>query len=259
MWNIIKSQWYQLIRDKRVRGTFIVTLLFNGAITFANTDSFGGDMQGGPVTADLGSFYGVMGLLFMLALIAFVMGTDFVDKTLNYEILSGHSRKEVLFGRFIVAALAGSIGAIVVMIFFPCVLTVVFGWGSVLEPVGVFRRYVLVYVMLLRIACELAFISVIVKNPYVIICAGYIVGCVQLLMFLLKPVLLNLELLFQILSVCRCFELLNFPVHMNEVGRIVGTSVVELQEVLITIAGAVIIGTAAVVAAYAYFRRDDLH
>lgn len=259
MWNIIKSQWYQLIRDKRVRGTFIVTLLFNGAITFANIDTFGEDIRGGLITADLGSFYGIMGLLYMLVLIAFVMGTDFVDKTLNYEILSGHSRKEVLFGRFIVAALTGSIGAIIVMIFFPCVLTAVFGWGSVPESGGVFWRYVLVFVMLLRIACELAFISVIVKNPYVVIFAGYIVGIMQFTLLLLKSILPNMEFLFQILSVCRCFELLSFDVYRNELGQITGMASLGVQDVLITVAEAVIIGTAAVVAAYVYFKRDDLH
>lgn len=95
MWNIIKSQWYQLIRDKRVRGIFIVTLLFNGAITFANLDTWEETLKGGMITADLASFYGVMGLIFLLAITAFVMGTDFTDKTLNYEILAGHSRGEV--------------------------------------------------------------------------------------------------------------------------------------------------------------------
>ncbi|MBD5510192.1 MAG: hypothetical protein HDR08_02890 [Lachnospiraceae bacterium] len=259
MWNIIKSQWYQLVRDKRVRSTFIVTILFNGAVTFANMDTFGEDMQGGLITADLGSFYGIMGMVFMLGTIAFVMVTDFMDKTLNYEILSGHSRKEVLFGRFIVAALAGSIGAIVVMIFFPCALTVVFGWGSAPESGGVFWRYVLVYIMLLRIACELAFISVVVKNPYIVIFVGYTVGCMEFMLLLLKPVLLNMEFLFQILSVCRCSELLSFDVYRNELGQITGMASLMMQDVLITIAGAVIIGTAAVAAAYAYFKRDDLH
>lgn len=259
MWNIIKSQWYQLIRDKRVRSTFIVTLLFNGAVTFANMDTFGEDMQGGLITADLGSFYGIMGLVFMLGTIAFGMVTDFMDKTLNYEILSGHSRKEVLFGRFIVAALAGSIGAIVVMIFFPCALTAVFGWGSMPESGDVFRRYVLAFVMLLRIACELAFISVIVKNSYVVIFVGYIVGSMQFMLLLLRTVLPNMEFLFQILSVCRCSELLSFEAYRNELGQITGMASLEGQDVLITIAGAVIIGTAAVVAAYAYFKRDDLH
>ena len=241
MWNIIKSQWYQLVRDKRVRSTFIVTILFIGAVTFANMDTFGEDMQGGLITADLGSFYGIMGMVFMLGTIAFVMVTDFMDKTLNYEILSGHSRKEV------------------VMIFFPCALTVVFVWGSAPESGGVFWRYVLVYIMLLRIACELAFISVIVKNPYVVIFVGYIVGSIEFMLLLLKPVLLNMEFLFQILSVCRCSELLSFDVYRNELGQITGMASLMVQDVLITIAGAVIIGTAAVAAAYAYFKRDDLH
>ncbi len=242
-----------------MRGAFIVTLLFNGTITFVNMDTFGEDMQGGLITADLGSFYGIMGMVFMLGTIAFVMVTDFTDKTLNYEILSGHSRKEVLFGRFIVAASAGSIGAIIVMIFFPCALTAVFGWGSVPKPGGVFWRYALVFVMLLRIACELALISVIVKNPYLVIFAGYMVGCMEFMLLLLKPVLLNMEWLFQILSVCRCSELLSFDVYRNELGQITGMASLEMQEVLTTIAGAVVIGTAAVVAAYAYFKRDDLH
>lgn len=259
MWNIIKSQWYQLIRDKRVRGVFIVTLLFNGAITFANIDSFGEDMRGSLITADLSSFYGIMGMIFMLALTAFVMGTDFMDKTLNYEILSGHSRKEVFFGRLIVSVLAGSVGAMIVMLFFPCMLTAVFGWGSVLEPAGVCRRYLLVCVMLLRIACELALISVAVKNPYAIIFTGYIIGCVELLILLLKPILFNMEWLFQILSICHFSELLSFGVHMDGTGQIAGTSAVGMPDVLITIGGAAVIGIAAAAAAYTYFRRDDLH
>lgn len=113
--------------------------------------------------------------------------------------------------------------------------------------------------MLLRIACELALISVILKNPYAVIFTGYIIGCVEFLVLLLKPILLNADILFQILSVCHCSELLGFDVHINEMGQTVGISSVELYTALITIAGAAIIGTAAAAAAYAYFKRDDLH
>ena len=51
MWNIISAQWYQLIRDKRVRGTFVVMILFNAALTFANIDGYE-EIKGGRITAD---------------------------------------------------------------------------------------------------------------------------------------------------------------------------------------------------------------
>lgn len=259
MWNIIKSQWYQTVRDRRVRGVFLVTILFNVAITFANLDGWEGNLKSSAITADMSSFYGVMGLIFMLALTAFVMGTDFVDRTLNYEILAGHSRGEVFWGRFVVAALTGSTGALIVMAFCPCLFTVLYGWGNVLHAGGVVLRYALVGVMLLRVACELALIGVILKNPYTVIFVGYIIGCVEFLVLLLKPILLNADILFQILSVCHCSELLSFGVHVNEAGQVAGVSFVEPQAALVTIAGAVIIGAAAATAACMYFKRDDLH
>lgn len=259
MWNIIRSQWYQLKRDRRVRGAFIGTFLFNGAFTLANIDTYGDNMHAGMIVADLGGFYCVMGLLFMLVLMASVMGTDFVDKTINYEILSGHPRKEVFFGRFIVAALAGSAGALAVMLFFPCAFAAAFGWGNEIEAGGMCLRCVLVCITLLRIACELALVSVIVKNPYVTIFAGYILGGAQFIIQLLQPLILHGDNLFRLFSVCLCMELLSFDAHLNEAGEIVGSSLVEPQLAIMTVAGAVIVGGLAVVAACAYFKRDDLH
>lgn len=259
MWNIIRAQWYQLIRDKRVRGTFVVMLLFNAAFTFANIDGYE-EIKGGRIMADMGSFFGLMGLLFMLVLMAFVMGTDFVDKTLYYEILTGHSRKEVLFGRFLVALSAGSLGAMTIMLFCPLVLTVGFGWGYVPEAGSTFLRCVLVFGVLFRIACETMLIAVIVKNPYATIFAGYIIGCVELLLLLLKELMPGGDIFLQFFSVCQCTELLNFSglQGMEEAaGEAVSGGFSHCRLVFIAVMG-LAASTAAVMAAYAYFKRDDL-
>ena len=259
MWNIISAQWYQLIRDKRVRGTFVVMILFNAALTFAYIDGYE-EIKGGRITADLGSFFCIMGFLFMLVLMAFVVGTDFVDKTLYYEILAGHSRKEVFFGRFLVALSAGGLGAMAVMLFCPIVLTAIFGWGDMPEAGGVFLRYVLVFGVLLRIACETVLIAVIVKNPYATIFVGYIIGCVELLLLLLKELIPGKDMFLRFFSVCQCMELLSFSGYQGA-GQAAGEVLGDFpwrQIVFMVLIGLTAASTAAVTAAYAYFKRDDL-
>lgn len=257
MWNIIRAQWYQLIRDRRVRGAFIVMLLFNAAIAFVNMDGYE-EIKGGRFMADLGGFFCVMGLVFMVVLTAFVMGTDFEDKTLYYEILAGHSRKEVFFGRFLVALCAGCLGATVITFFCPLLLAGIYGWGDIPDMASVFLRYLLMLGVWLRIIGETALIAVAVKSPYATIFAGYIIGCVEFLLLMLKS-LIPLDTFLQFLSVIQCMVLMQF-----ESGQGTGDAAEQAlwwdglpghQWIPIVVIGLAAAGTAA---AYAYFKRDDL-
>ena len=135
MWNVIRAQIYQLRRDVLAWGVSFLAL----ACTFIiNLDSFDEKATGSQVFTVMGDNMNIIfGFLVLMIIVANVMGKDYMDKTINYEILSGHTRKDVFFGRLIVATTVGVLCSFLVIIAVPVVLTLMHGWGNTMELQGV--------------------------------------------------------------------------------------------------------------------------
>lgn len=104
MRNVIKSQLFGLKKDTLfLAGTILFLCLpmvyllsgealeESGAVAWVNMGNMGSMLMGFMVC-------------FMLPL---VVGRDFADKTINYEVLFGHSKREIYFSRVLVALLYG--------------------------------------------------------------------------------------------------------------------------------------------------------
>lgn len=114
MKGIIKAQFFQIIRDKVVRGMLFVALtmqvlivmlpiwLDNESVTTAG--EFFATQDG--VTISFPMF-------FLIVVTGQICGADFLDKTHNYELMIGHRRHEVYLGRVIPALLVGGVGGAV--------------------------------------------------------------------------------------------------------------------------------------------------
>ncbi|MCM1495916.1 MAG: ABC transporter permease [Bacteroides sp.] len=257
MWNVIRAQLYQLKRDKMVWGIFLFALVLNGIFSFTNMTDMDEELSGSLTVASMGSMYCMAGMIVILIVVANVMGKDFIDKTLNYEILSGHSRREVYFGRFITAVLIGPVISFLVIAAVPLVMTLIFGWGTTIELEGVLVRYALIFFTLVQIACELALITILTKNPYVTYLAGFILGYIQMMFFTVRTEFPDwfAERDFSMLSIWHCMDLLSF----QDMTTFLYSSEVEASAIWLSIGISLILGGIIILAGYLYFRRDDLN
>lgn len=263
MWNVIKAQAYQLMRDKLAWGGFLFAILINGLLSILNIDEI---ESGSEFAIGMGSVSVLLGMMVLLIIVANVMAKDFTDKTLNYEILSGHSRWEVFFGRFLVAMVAGVMAGFFVLIFMPCVITMIFGWGDLMDLQGFVIRCGLVFVTMMSVVSQVAFVAVLTKNPYITVVVGYLFSCVQILLGALGHEFTELSAASEtpLLSVGFCFNKLFvfddwYTFFLNEQEQIFYESAVEPQLIIATIGTAVITLVALAVLSYVFFKHDDLN
>ncbi|MBP1549570.1 MAG: hypothetical protein J6A05_06155, partial [Oscillospiraceae bacterium] len=97
MRNIIKALNYQTRTDNV---TYYSILLGIFLTIFGMLDF---DMTGSEYVALNGESISLLPVFLILMLGVRILGWDYADKTMNYEILSGHHRREVYFARVIVA------------------------------------------------------------------------------------------------------------------------------------------------------------
>jgi hypothetical protein len=111
--------------------------------------------------------------MFVFTFVGFVCCGDFPDKTSNYEIMTGHKRTEVYFGRVIPCLVFGVI-CFLIIAFAPIILnTAIHGWGTKLDVGQMILRYTLLIFPITRIFCTAIFIAFVVKNPYIMMGTGY--------------------------------------------------------------------------------------
>lgn len=257
MWNIMRAQIYQAIRNKMTWFIFFFAIALNVVFSFGFLVDNEGGLSGSLAVATLGSMYCLTGLLFLMVFTADVTGKDFTDKTINYEILSGHSRREVFFGRFIVAVLMGSLGALFIMLLFPCLITLLSGWGNTMELQGVVLRYLLIFVTLFRVVCEVTLLTFLTKNPYITYLVGFLSGYIQMILPMLQTEypdwFTNKNSVS--LSVWHCLDLLDF---LDE-SELLYQSGVESLVIGQSIGVSLLVGVVLLVISFTFFRSDDLN
>ena len=103
-----------------------------------------------------------------------ICGWDATDKTMNYEIMAGHSRKEVYFGRVIVCLIWSMVSGIVIMVLPVLVMTMINGWGENVNVYDVVIRYLLILFPMFRLICELILLTFLLRNCYVSMLVGWV-------------------------------------------------------------------------------------
>lgn len=180
MKNLIKSQLYQLKKDRLVQITFVGMLLILLMMVYINqllavTEASGLDtVTGGGYFANNLSAVIMVGLMFVIISVPRICGWDFTDKTTNYELLSGHIRRDVFFSRVIVSLLSGVIGWLILFCAPLAVSCIINGWGEKLPLSAAILRSILMLFPTVRLVCELTCLTFILKNPYIAMGIGYV-------------------------------------------------------------------------------------
>ena len=261
MWNIVKAQYYQLKRDKVLYIMAVMMLLFCGFNFF--------DMHWGATEAVTGSLCVAQSgfmmvvyciIFFMVVTIADVVGNDFLDKTVNYEILSGHSRKQVFFGRVIPAVLHGVLGTFCLVIVYPVIATILNGWGTSMDLKGVVIRHVLLLFVLFRIACEYSLVAIITKNTYATYLIGFILSFEQMMVLMFFS---DLGENAYLTGIHNCVQLTEYSdwhtFFLNGKEQMFYESAVTSEMVIGTIGVSLFAGILSLVLGYVYFKHDDLN
>lgn len=258
MWNIMKAQRYQLRRDKTVYGIVLFVLAISGIFLAQLALEMPEDICGSAVIVELGTLFLPAGLLYLLVVTANIMGNDFLDKTINYEVLSGHSRKQVYLGRVIPAVIYGIVGTMVLTALLPVLVTVTRGFGSLMEAEGTWLRYGLLGFVFFRLVCELVFLTVITKNTYITYLIGFVFAYAQMILSILLDS--GNEYL---MGLGNGLKLLNFEewstVLLNEQEQIFYNSALEPELVTGTIVTSLLFGILSLILGYVYFKHDDLN
>ena len=194
MWNIVRSQNYQTIRDNFIIIVFIVftalmllMLFVDGAASMTGAEYFNGVMGENEIII----------VTMNVFVVTRIIAQDYNDKTINYEMLTGHSRKEVYWARVITSLIWGVLNCMVVMLLPLLLLTMLNGWGNSADVMGSWLRIGLSILPLLRLSCISILLSTIMKNSFKGLIISFVVTDGTMLICTLLEELLNISLTFQ--------------------------------------------------------------
>lgn len=257
MWNIIKALNYQIRHDNVTIYAFLIGIVMT-AIGLIGSDlsSIDGSMYAAGSENVIPTALSYM----MIVLITRICGWDLTDKTINYEILTGHDKKSVYFSRAIVTVIWTFTMAVIIMALPVAIITAVKGWGQEMELKLMIVRYLLIIVPVFRLTCAIIFICFIIDNFAASAVACFLIVQGEIILHFMMSELADIHLNFQT-SMSNIFRLLQFN---SRIGFTDGKDL-TLYDATFSgkmITGTVIIslaaGTVYLIAGYIIFVRRDM-
>ncbi|MGN0384324.1 MAG: ABC transporter permease subunit [Lachnospiraceae bacterium] len=259
MKSILKSQLYQMKLPYIWKKVLPILLVFNFLIIYVNV-VLGGEIESLSefiVGGEYGNLLNFMEFFIIIAT-AEICGNDFSDKTINHELLSGHSRKDVFLGRAVAAIGVSLIGALILLVIPIVAFTAMGYWGDTVTLKGVVLRIALCIFPIIKVSCEMILLTYIVKNGLlasVIGCVGLIItGVIGGMTAIGMPYLISSSNLMQLFhfdgwSTYRMKDLKQFSTYES----MVNSNVAILTVVVSVLAGAMFLWIG-----YKFFEKDDL-
>lgn len=253
MMNIMKSVCYGLRKNTLYTKGFLAFLAISFIITIpilTENDNY--------TVSEFVADGGMMepALLFMGIVVCSICVGDSKDKTMNYELLTGHSRKEIFLGRTIVALFVGVAGTILINIIPVIVTSFVFGWGGKIT-IGAYASHILLSGFpILRYGTALVFLSFAFRDVFK--AAGIGIAYRTLTGMLVDAMhgnayITSMHNLNEVLC-CNAWE--TYTLSGTQVQCYDAT--IPLQTVVLTIAVSLASGGILLLLAYYYFKKDDV-
>lgn len=264
MHNIIKALNYQTRRDN-----FLIYAILAGLggialslMMYLQTGNFE-SLTGGYAAACIGSGDGYSFAVFFstLLLATRICGWDYADKTMNYEILAGHSRRDVYWSRVITCLSWCMITTMLICILPIAVLTLINGWGEQMPLKGCLLRYVLLIFPVFRTICEYMLITFLTRSCYTGMVTGFLF---TELTSVLVMILTNEKILSCTwhLGSTNISELFYFNMEMGYMdGKDVEVFLTDLEPSFIagTITASLAVGISCILLGYLLFRKSDVN
>ncbi len=258
MWNVIRATLYQLKSDFVLWSSFVGISLLG---VLMGIDYMDGTGMGSLFVADMG-----MGMLMFAGFCLIIAGTnivakDFSDKTAYYELMSGHTRGQVFFGRVMVAVPLGMILCFGSMIIAPVVITLMTGWGETIAMGEIIVRYALVLACLFPAMCMVVTAAIIIRNHNVTFLVMFVFNQLQIFLVLFRELWDGIAVTV-LTPISRCVTLLLVQ-SRPEIDATTGVArfdmSVPLDEVVSVVSGSVVWGIALLLIGYLVFRKSDLN
>ncbi|MBQ8826966.1 MAG: hypothetical protein IJ007_07730 [Oscillospiraceae bacterium] len=256
MKNIIKAQFYGLRNERLIAIMFfglLAALTINGFCGVGNGEA----LSAGETAAFLLVFEAQLASMFIFMVTGIMCCSDFKDRTANYELMTGHTRKEVYFGRIIPCIVVGAVGWTLLLCIPYTVITVLRGWGTEVSLGSMLLRFFLMYFPVVRIICEFIMISFILRNQYIVMAIGYMMFCIGGLTSMMSGIgsyllgITNITLLSYI-DVWGTFGLSGSMNYVYETA-------VAPEEIVGTIVFSVIFSVISLYTGYHFFKTDDIN
>lgn len=261
--NIIKSLHYQTRRDNFTIYAFLIAIgmiILNHVLMTIdyNIENITGSEY---TTYFMYDMLPIVIMLFCIVLVPRICGWDYTDKTINYDILIGHSRKEVFFSRVIVA-FTWALPSLMLLALVPSFLFSLFaGWGHNAELSDVLIRYVLLIFPLFRFICEFIMLTFLLKNFFAAMVIGFIYMEASFMMIIMVEEATDFQFNY-ILSVSNILSLCNYS--NSKMGYVNGEDIqiydfsLEPSYIIGTILVSLIMGTLCLLLAYKNFEKADM-
>lgn len=189
MINIIKAQNYQLRHDMFTVILCIVIIIISVMMYFMN----GADLAGGEKLVAISEIEPVCFYLISIVFAGRIAAWDYNDKTINYELLSGHSRQEIYWGRFFCSAI-WCISFCAIVIGVPLLIgSLINGWGYNADLGDCVIRIVLCAIPVIRLLCEFFLLATLIQNCYATYALGYLAMGVTLMLSMVLQELTQLN------------------------------------------------------------------
>lgn len=261
MWNIVKALNYQIKRDNVVIMGFCMAFFIQLVCSLGNGSADPGDWDGSVVVVLCSEIYPVLIGLLTLAITSRICGWDFDDKTINYELLSGHSRYSVFFARVISSLLWSMIGTAAV-IFLPIMgITIAGGWGYGLNAADMALRGLLSLFPMFRIICVWILMTTFLQSSFKTLLLGYLLfDGTALIMIIAEESRKAIHFsVFSLANLTKLLSLTNYTmVYINGEDVAVYRTALEASEIYGSIFASLAVGTVCLALSCGVFYRRDM-
>lgn len=256
MKDIMKSQLYQLKKERLIFIVFALCIVL--LMIFILNENEQGSF--GEILCDMSSILSQISLLFLISAVAVVCGKDFVDKTGNYEIMTGHTRFELYFGRAFLSIVIGVLGSLLICVIIICMGCAIFGWGDAVSFGDVLLRIMLLIFPMFRIACETIFVTFIIRNCYMVLAAGYVY------LFFIAELIMGVSVnptsfYLGMTNMVNILDMTSFttysPVHPTKT-MVVYDATLKTSQIGGTIVVSLIVGIVFLILGFHFFKTDDI-
>lgn len=259
MWNIMKAQNYQIKRDNLVIIGFLVCLVLP-VLGIYLADIGVDNMDGSLFTVAMFGIFPFVFLLLSLILVTRICGWDMNDKTINYELLAGHSRTEVYFGRAMSSLLWTMVGCVLVSLIPILLFTAVKGWGHSLDIGDAVIRYGVMLLALFRWSCELTLLTFLLRNNYAAAVLGFVIFDFGTIFALIMEEM-GQKVDWQLASanMMNLSDVSNYRnIMIGDMQVTVYEAMLGTSEIIYSVVASVVVGVICIAAGYIVFRRHDM-
>lgn len=192
MYNIIKSQFFGLGCDMCTYIALAIAVIGTIVCVIDSFEMFSETYTGSLSFMATGQSASMLSIMIVCMFATRLCGWDFNDKTINYEVMYGHSRSEVCFTRIISAVLFSSVIGFIIPMFPVLIFTIANGWGYAISVGQAVLRSLIFILVLIRFASVCVLFTFMTKNSWAAFLTGFLLfdGETMLSMFFeFKPYL----------------------------------------------------------------------